>query len=362
MSEVNVNIQVIHPLATQMRDAAARLTEIQKELFAKYRDAGKDWRDQRYRELGDIVSECGTAIVNMQMVLQEGAESLRKLEKAIGEYEAVNIIPTGAGSGFHAGGKAARAKDYNAYLLKYGLSETSDFGILEERTIRDMCQAIAETKDMFPELDLKFVGSMQSRNIHLREELTKAYLEEYRDHYKGASDEELMPFVAKNVEEDLQGFEPDENTIAQSLFLENAYGRVGKAAEAFNGITVNEQVGASYDYFVSIRRADVEAGWKPQNCISPKATMDHELGHQIANYVNAHKDGEIQNLFAQFSRLDRQQKGQVLSGYAGVNIHEFIAEAWSEYRNNPECRECARSVAKRVIALYKAGGLLHTGH
>lgn len=245
--------------------------------------------------------------------------------------------------------------DYGDYLLTYGLSEKADFGVLDERTVRDLCDAVREVKEQFPEIDLKFVGSLQARNTHLEEKLTAFYLEEYRKHYKGASDEELMPYVRQNVEEDLRGFEAPPNVIAQSLFVENSCGPVESAVMDFNGITINERFGADYDYFMSVREEDVRTGWKPQNCVSPRATVDHELGHQIANYVGAHEDAEIQDLFRQFSQLDRERKGQVLSGYAGESIHEFLAEAWSEYRNNPQCRECARRVAERMTALYEAG-------
>ena len=46
-----------------------------------------------------------------------------------------------------------------------------------------------------------------------------------------------------------------------------------------------------------------------------------------------------------------------LSNYANENIREFIAEAWSEYMNNPEPRSTAREVAERLLALRKEHSL-----
>ena len=82
--------------------------------------------------------------------------------------------------------------------------------------------------------------------------------------------------------------------------------------------------------------------------------MDHELGHQVAKLVDAHNDPDINELFGRFSQIDAQNQSKVLSGYAATNIHEFIAESWSEYRNNPKCRDCAKFVATRMIELYEA--------
>ncbi len=82
------------------------------------------------------------------------------------------------------------------------------------------------------------------------------------------------------------------------------------------------------------------------------ATVDHELGHQIAKLTNAHNDYEMQEMYSRFMSLSSTQRGEVLSGYAGESIHEFIAEGWSEYRNNPNCRPLAKSISNRLFDLY----------
>ena len=80
--------------------------------------------------------------------------------------------------------------------------------------------------------------------------------------------------------------------------------------------------------------------------------MDHELGHQIARLTDAHNDPYIQELYSQFMCANETQREQYLSGYAGESIHEFIAEGWSEYRNNPNCRPLATEISTRMIELY----------
>lgn len=57
-------------------------------------------------------------------------------------------------------------------------------------------------------------------------------------------------------------------------------------------------------------------------------------------------------MFEEFEKLSYTMKGEVLSGYAAKDIHEFIAEGWSESRNNPNCRPKAREIADILIDLY----------
>lgn len=96
----------------------------------------------------------------------------------------------------------------------------------------------------------------------------------------------------------------------------------------------------------------MKAKWKPAGCDTPRATVDHELGHQIAKLTNAHNDYKMQEMYSRFMSLSSTQRGEVLSGYAGESIHEFIAEGWSEYRNNPNCRPLAKSISNRLFDLY----------
>ncbi len=241
-----------------------------------------------------------------------------------------------------------------AFLVNNGYAEKVDFGGLDAKTAEDIALAIAETQEMFPDLDLKFVGSLQARNNAAKESLIEMYMSAYKKHYPDASEAELLPVVQQQVSEDLKDLEPSDKTIAQSLFVGDSSDYLSFFITRFNGITINESYGSDYDYFKSVRQSNVDSGWKPQNCNTPKATVDHELGHQIAALTDAHNDQSIQEYYLWFMSLNSQQQSQVLSGYAAKDIHEFIAESWSEYRNNPDCRECAKLVSERLLDLYNS--------
>ena len=250
-------------------------------------------------------------------------------------------------------GGSENSRELAGAMAAAGLVRRADFGGLDYRTAQDIYRSVAETLEIFPDIDLKFVGSVQSRNRHLEKSLENMYLNAYRQHYPGASDAQLMPFVREQVETDMKGMEPGQGTIAQSLFVEAPQTEDQWILADYNGISINEQYGADYSFFADVRRRDVEARWKPVGCDTPRATVDHELGHQIARLTDAHNDDRIRELYARFMGLSMEQRGEVLSGYAGESIHEFIAEGWSEYRNNPNCRSAASFIAGRLLELYQ---------
>lgn len=243
-------------------------------------------------------------------------------------------------------------------IMGAALVENVDFGELDSKTSEDIYKAIVETKKIFPDLNMKFVGSAQKRNELIAMDLYKMYMDAYKSHYPNASLDDLNIIVDEHVSEDMKFLNIDNDSIAQSLTVTNTNSHENNLISNYNGISINEQYGSNYEYFKSVREDNVKAGWKPVGCENPKATVDHELGHQIDKLVNANQDYVIRLMYDSFSRMDDHERRKVLSGYAGKKIQEFIAESWSEYRNNPNCRDYARIVSERMIALYNQRGLI----
>jgi hypothetical protein len=94
---------------------------------------------------------------------------------------------------------------------------------------------------------------------------------------------------------------------------------------------------------------EVASKWRPEGCGSTKAIVDHEMGHEIHKLLDAHNDTEILSLYN--SLKDSGEIEDKLSRYAGKNPREFIAEAWSEYQNNPNPRETSVKIVKRLFEL-----------
>ena len=101
-------------------------------------------------------------------------------------------------------------------------------------------------------------------------------------------------------------------------------------------------------------KSDVERKFHPIGCDSVKAVLDHEIGHQLDKMLNLSNLDSIKNIFntKTFKEITNE-----LSTYSWKNDNpnkygEFIAEAWSEYCNNPNPRPIAKEVGEIIEREY----------
>lgn len=93
----------------------------------------------------------------------------------------------------------------------------------------------------------------------------------------------------------------------------------------------------------------------PVGCSSVKSTVDHEFGHAIERYiVERNKDSKAYNeLHEYYIEVSRSGKmGERLSRYAETDFSEFIAEGYSEYKNNKPPREVAQKIGELLTKAY----------
>jgi SPP1 gp7 family putative phage head morphogenesis protein len=105
-------------------------------------------------------------------------------------------------------------------------------------------------------------------------------------------------------------------------------------------------------------KRDVNAKFHPVNCDTLKAVFDHEFGHKVDALLGLHVDADFRRIFHEAVSRGEQHVTDNLSGYAystrlmGKRDYtpekEFIAEAWSEYLNNPAPREIATAIGKLI--------------
>ena len=241
--------------------------------------------------------------------------------------------------------------------IKYHLSKDADFGNLDTEVAREMVRTIYLTKKEFKDLELQFIGSLQERNNRLEIKLSEFYMEEYKKANPDMTEEELLPYVQNNVEWDMRAarkylYQP--NTIAQSSSVKKQDRLFDKATNAVGGIVINEDYGSDYNYLSATKKNEVYIKHKPIGCDTIKASVDHELGHQIDHMLDVNQDKIIIDSYNDFMLMTPARQGDELSTYASTNIREFIAECWSEYRNNPNCREIAKKIGIRIEEIRKA--------
>ena len=119
--------------------------------------------------------------------------------------------------------------------------------------------------------------------------------------------------------------------------------------DEYAGVAVNDQYVKDYDSFISNKQNDLLEKWAPIGCGTPKSVTDHELGHEIDKLLNASSDLEIREMYSEMMQAGNAR--DVLSQYSATNVKEFIAESYSEFRNNPSPREVSTRVYNRLIEL-----------
>ena len=230
-------------------------------------------------------------------------------------------------------------KEANNYAEK-ALGVKADYTGIDVRCANEWNRGLAAMKNKYPEVaeQIKFVGSMQKRN-----ELLKAELKNYAKNNKLAKGtKELLDYVlgklniksnrtAESFHVTRLGNNPDENEII-------------KIVNKYAGISLNSNYYNNYDNVIAERKRQVDNGWKPVGCDTLKSIFDHEFGHQIDKLLNISKSDNVRKFYEQ----NKTEIQNGLSRYATNQREEFIAEAWSEYNNNPKPRKISKMIGRFI--------------
>lgn len=97
-------------------------------------------------------------------------------------------------------------------------------------------------------------------------------------------------------------------------------------------------------------------GYHPIKCDSIDSIIDHEFGHAFERYIiqnipNSESYKKIGEIYEK-SLIDGEIESN-LSKYAKSNLSEFIAEGYSEYKNNPNPRALAKQIGRLLEKAYK---------
>lgn len=246
---------------------------------------------------------------------------------------------------------SASNRELQEYAMRNGIASFAHFGDLDERVSRELVHTIYQAKKDFPFLDISFIGSTQSRNKIAENKLRQAYTEAYRRENPTMSIEQLKPYIEQRVAADMKEFEVEPDDVAVSYYLDKPKSFLDRTTRVITGISINDALAGNYEAISASCKKMVEIGSSPVGCTTVKSVIDHEIAHQISDKIRAYEDSDIQHLFDRFSNQSNEKCKQLLSTYAKEDIHEFIAEAWSEYVNNPEPRAIARFVGTRMLEL-----------
>lgn len=115
----------------------------------------------------------------------------------------------------------------------------------------------------------------------------------------------------------------------------------------FGGIAINKKFGGDPELLRKSLERDLSYAWHPTGCDTPKAIIDHEFGHMLDNIYHVSDTNIVKDLY---NTMSVQEIKEALSDYSKTNRKEFVAEAWSEYLNNPDPRPVAKKIGDFIMA------------
>ncbi len=243
-----------------------------------------------------------------------------------------------------------KVKEANEYVKKELGIKNVDYTGLDITTINEMNKSLFNNINEFPELkdNFNFVGESRARNKFYKDILTKETYVNLRKLNPGISDEILKPYADKYIRKTMRNLSVSKRTYAQSISVE--------AVKEIKGVTINNDFGKNSKLFTEKLINDVKSKFHPVGTDTIKSVFDHEIGHQIDSLLNLRNNKDLQNIF---NRYSKEELTNNLSRYAWDNANankysEFIAEAWSEYKNNSKPREIATEVGQLIEREYIA--------
>lgn len=241
----------------------------------------------------------------------------------------------------------ARLTRLEQICIQEKLTDRVDLKGLDPKIAQQLIDPVREAKKDFPKLELAYIGTISGQLMALHTYLEYVFCtslkKEYGVQFSEAEFEQLAKMSADSFME-RYGLEESNDTYAWAICSGGH-----EELMPFEGIAINSSWGKTFERSL---KQDVALGFHPQGCDTIKAVIDHEVAHKIDDAYSMRDDKEIQRLYREMCKI---KSGEPVSEYARKNIAEFIAEAYTEYRNNPQPGEYAMKVYQRMCELAKEG-------
>lgn len=226
----------------------------------------------------------------------------------------------------------------------------SSFKGLSVEAANDLNEAVARHVHDYPELkdNFGFIGSIQECNKKRKELWAEYYYQRNKPAWSatGNMTEQAMRARAKRLASKTIG-----NT-SSNVWAWSYSPKPDAPDYAFRGVCMNQKFFKNSEIYQATVKStvrNVEKKWHPEGTGNIKSIFDHEVGHQLDALLGISKDREF---LRYTSGMTDNDVFNGLSEYATTNDKEFVAEAWSEYLNNPNPREMARTIGDMIERRY----------
>ncbi|CAK7009129.1 MAG: hypothetical protein ENTB_01391 [Enterocloster aldenensis] len=339
----------------QVADAEQKLNTLQaeykelEEINHKYyltrddfntpeeRQAWREWKSE-FSEHDDIV-RVQQRLIELDPELSDAKANLATARMRLLKEGGADFTP------------ASTVKEANEYAKK-ALGINAEYKGVDIRAVNEWNQGLTNMKQVFPDLvddNFKFVGESHERNAIAKQiEFQQKLKWITENNVYGWTDEQCREWANKKASSFVRKYlSVGKGEMASSWSPKPPF-------DVCRGICMNKGYFGNFDTALQSGVKQVERQWHPVGCSTVKATFDHEFGHQLDDWLGVGKQKNIQDLFN--SRTASELTND-LSEYAWNNKNrnrysEMIAEAWSEYCNNPTPRPIAVEVGETIERLY----------
>lgn len=88
---VNADANELLQSWNNIKTAITSIETTRSSIMRKYQQLNGEWKDKKYKELGDVVQECSKALNEASRILSKGEKIVGSLAKSLQEYEEVNL-------------------------------------------------------------------------------------------------------------------------------------------------------------------------------------------------------------------------------------------------------------------------------
>lgn len=91
MSRVNADVAELLQYWKNIKTAIKCVETTRSSITRKYQHLNSEWKDKKYKELGNVVQECNKSLNEILIILSKGEKFIGSLAKSLQEYEDITL-------------------------------------------------------------------------------------------------------------------------------------------------------------------------------------------------------------------------------------------------------------------------------
>ncbi len=251
------------------------------------------------------------------------------------------------------------------------IAKKVDFGEMDINVARELVDTIWSAKSKYPFLDFPFIGSTQSLNNNLRQNIQINLTRLYVQNNPTVPIDKITAMVETETNAYMKQFEIEKNDLAVSITVKTpqkiARPKPGMESAGYvtqyvgdtfssklNGISINTDNAKDYTALCQVLLKEEQRGASPKGCETVRYLINHEIAHQLDNVLHLSTDPTIIKEYTKHVQMSESEQISNLCTYASKDIHEFIAEAWAESQCSSSPRRVAKLIGDKVASAAKA--------